>query len=179
MSDIASLPYIRYAWGTSSLGDFISAWGDDGLIAFEFADPNGEAVRNLQNAFPDALVINDIAGLASANAKLARLVDHPGEDPAIPLDLRGSDFEKRVWHLLREIPPGTTVSYGEVAARMGTRDPREVTAAIASNRIAIIVPCHRVIKKDGSVSGYRWGVARKRALLDREHAASGSLKVAG
>jgi AraC family transcriptional regulator of adaptative response/methylated-DNA-[protein]-cysteine methyltransferase len=168
MSDLSSFEYIRYAWGTSSLGEFISAWGDDGLVAFEFADRDSKALENLRNSFPMSAVVEDIAGLALENAKLAHLVDHPGEDPGIPIDLRGTEFEKRVWGLLREIPAGTTVSYGDIAAKMGTRDAREVTAAIASNHIAILVPCHRVIKKDGSLSGYRWGVTRKRALLDRE-----------
>ena len=171
MSDLASFEYIRYAWGTSSLGDFISAWSDDGLVVFEFADRGSNAVETLQNSFPASAVVEDIAGLAAANAKLAHLVDHPWEDPGIPLDLRGADLEKRVWSLLLEIPAGTTVSYGDIAARMGTRDARDVATAIASNHIAILVPCHRVVKKDGSLSGYRWGARRKRALIERERGA--------
>jgi len=104
----------------------------------------------------------------AAHAKLGKQIE---------LDMRGSDFQKRVWNLLRAIPAGTTVSYGDIAARMGTRDAREVASAIASNRIAILVPCHRVIKKDGSISGYRWGVGRKRVLLEREQSA-GRLELA-
>jgi AraC family transcriptional regulator of adaptative response/methylated-DNA-[protein]-cysteine methyltransferase len=168
MSDIASMEYIRYAWGSSSLGDFLSAWGDEGLVSFEFADRNSEAVKRLQDAFAEALVINDIAGLETMNAKLAHIVYHPHEPSDIPLDLRGSDFHKRVWSLLRTIPAGTTITYGDLAAELGMRDAREVGEALAANRIAILVPCHRVIKKDGSTSGYRWGVRRKRALLGRE-----------
>jgi AraC family transcriptional regulator of adaptative response/methylated-DNA-[protein]-cysteine methyltransferase len=177
MSDLASMEYIRYAWGKSSLGDFLSAWGDDGLVTFEFANQNSDALKQLDEAFPKALLMEDNVGLAEANAKLAYLVDHPTEPSGIELDMRGSDFQKRVWNLLRAIPAGTTVSYGDIAARMGTRDAREVASAIASNRIAILVPCHRVIKKDGSISGYRWGVGRKRVLLDREQNA-GRLELA-
>jgi AraC family transcriptional regulator of adaptative response/methylated-DNA-[protein]-cysteine methyltransferase len=167
MSDIASFAYIRYCWGKSSLGPFLAAWGD-GIVHFEFVGDKQEALQKLYKQFPDCLVIEDIAGFVALNAQLAHLVDHPDEASNIPLDLRGSDFEKRVWNLLREIPAGTTVGYGDIAAKMGVRDVREVTAAIAANSVAILVPCHRVIKKDGSISGYRWGVQRKRALLDRE-----------
>jgi AraC family transcriptional regulator, regulatory protein of adaptative response / methylated-DNA-[protein]-cysteine methyltransferase len=96
--------------------------GDDGLVVFEFVDRASNALETLRNAFPTSAVAEDVTGLASATAKLAHLVDHPDEDPSIALDLRGSDYEKRVWSLLREIPAGTTVSYGDIAARMGTRD---------------------------------------------------------
>ena len=168
MGDIASMEYIRYSWGTSSLGEFIAAWGDNGVVHFEFADHKGHALDHLRRRFPTCLVVEDIAGLAPVIRKLAYVVDHPDEDPGLPLDLRGSDFEKRVWKCVREIPAETTASYGDIAAKLGAGDVRDVTAAIASNNIAILVPCHRVIKKDGSLSGYRWGARRKRALLDRE-----------
>jgi AraC family transcriptional regulator of adaptative response/methylated-DNA-[protein]-cysteine methyltransferase len=168
MSDIASMENIRFGWGKSSLGDFMSAWSGDGLVAFEFFSDKEEALKKLDEAFPKALLLDDNAGLAEANAKLAYVVDHPTEPSGITVDTRGSDFQKHVWYLLRQIPAGTTVSYGEIASIMGASDAREVASAIAANRIAILVPCHRVIKKDGSISGYRWGVNRKRALLDRE-----------
>jgi AraC family transcriptional regulator of adaptative response/methylated-DNA-[protein]-cysteine methyltransferase len=167
MNDIASMEYIRYSWGMTSLGPTLAAWGD-GIVHFEFVDEQQEALQKLHKRFTDCLVIEDIAGFESLNAQLAHLIDHPNDDPGIALDLRGSDFEKRVWNILREIPAGTTVSYGELAAKLGVRDVREVTAAIAANNVAVLVPCHRVIKKDGSISGYRWGVQRKRVLLDRE-----------
>lgn len=170
MNDSTTAERIRYAWGESSLGNFVAAASDKGLVAFEFADRSAAAADSLQARFPLATVVEDAAGMAPTVAALSHLVDHPGDAPGIPLDLRGSDYERRVWNLLREIPAGTTVSYGEIAARMGTRDARDVTAAIAVNGIAILVPCHRVIKKDGSLSGFRWGSRRKRALLDRERA---------
>jgi len=159
---------IRYAWGASSLGDFIAACSNDGLVAFEFAGHGGSTLDSLQQRFSPSVLVEDVTGMATTVAALSRLVDHPREAAGIPLDLRGSDYEKRVWNLLREIPVGTTVSYGEIAARTGTRDARDVTAAIAANGIAILVPCHRVVRKDGSLSGYRWGSKRKRTLLDRE-----------
>lgn len=160
---------VRYAIGHSSLGDFIVARSDRGLVAFEFTSPGVDSAGLLRERLTDATLVEDATGLAPTLAALARLVDHPEEDPGLPLDLRGSDYERKVWDMLREIPAGTTTSYGAIAARMGTpRDARDATAAIAANPVAILVPCHRVLKKDGSLSGYRWGAKRKRELLARE-----------
>lgn len=159
---------IRYAWGPSSLGDFVAAVSDKGLVAFEFADHRAVAMDALRARFPTALLEEDKDGLSEIVGKLATLVEHPDSDPGIALDPRGSDYQIQVWSLLRDIPAGQTENYGALAARLGTRDARDVTAAIASNAIAILVPCHRVVKKDGSLSGYRWGFPRKRALLERE-----------
>jgi AraC family transcriptional regulator, regulatory protein of adaptative response / methylated-DNA-[protein]-cysteine methyltransferase len=166
------LETIRYAFGQSSLGDFLVASSARGLVAFEFADHGAAARDLLRDRFPAASLEEDNAGLADAVGKLAAVVDHPENDPGIDLDPRGSDYQKQVWSLLRDIPAGETTSYGALAGRLGTRDAREVTEAIASNSIAILIPCHRVIKKDGSLSGYRWGVKRKRVLLERERQAS-------
>lgn len=163
---------IRYAVDVSSLGPFISAVSERGLVAFEFGESPTALVDAVGARFPDACLENDPEGLSKTTAALARLVDHPAVDPRIPLDMRGTDYQKRVWEMLRQIPPGETTNYGAIAAQLGTRDAREVTDAIASNTIAILVPCHRVIRKDGSLSGYRWGTKRKRALLDREKAES-------
>jgi AraC family transcriptional regulator of adaptative response/methylated-DNA-[protein]-cysteine methyltransferase len=162
---------IRYAWGHSSLGDFIVAASDNGLVAFEFADRTEHAVEALRARFPEASVELDDSGLADMLVKLADVVDRPDHDPGIPLDIRGTDYQKKVWTILRDIPTGTTTNYGAIATKMGTRDPRDVTEAIASNTIAILIPCHRVVKKDGSLSGYRWGFKRKRELLSREQRA--------
>ena len=156
--------HIRYAGGKSSLGDFLAAVSDQGLVAFEF-DTTPDALRM---RFPEAVVEADPGGLSDVVEALGRVVDDPSHDPGIKLDPRGSDYQKRVWAMLRDIPAGETTYYGALAAKLGTRDAREVTEAIGSNAIAILVPCHRVLKKDGSISGYRWGVRRKRALLERE-----------
>jgi AraC family transcriptional regulator, regulatory protein of adaptative response / methylated-DNA-[protein]-cysteine methyltransferase len=104
-------------------------------------------------------------------ARINRIVDWPEDVSDIPLDLIGTSYEIQVWNLLRQIAVGETTSYGALAAKLGTRDARDVTVAISTNPIAILVPCHRVLKKNGSISGYRWGVHRKRALLEREQSA--------
>ena len=163
---------IRFAWGTSSLGNFIVALSDRGLLAFEFASRRRAMEDALRVRFPEAELVADQAGLPHIVDKMERLIEQPGFHPSIPLDLRGTTYELRVWSMLGEIPMGETTSYGALAAKLGTRDAREVTEAISANPIAILVPCHRVIKKDGSTSGYRWGLFRKRALLERERTAA-------
>ena len=161
---------IRFAWGISSLGDFVVAMSDEGLVAVEFASHHTAMEDALRIRFPDADLVDDQDGLADVLDKVGRAIEQPGFDPGIPLDLRGTPYEVGVWSMLREIPVGETTNYGALAARLGTRDAREVTEAIAANPIAVLVPCHRVVKKDGSISGYRWGFKRKRALLEREKA---------
>jgi AraC family transcriptional regulator of adaptative response/methylated-DNA-[protein]-cysteine methyltransferase len=163
---------IRYAFGKSSLGDFLAATSEGGLVAFEFTNGGAAVLDALRERFPAASLAADSGGLAEIVGRLAALVDQPGTDSGIPLDPRGSDDQQRVWSLLRDIPAGQTTSYGALAARLGTRDARPVTEAIVANSIAILIPCHRVVKKDGSLSGYRWGVTRKRALLERERTAA-------
>jgi len=163
---------IRYAFGRSSLGDFVTAMSDRGLVALEFGE-RAALVAGLRQNVPDATLVEDEAGLSAVVEALGACVDHPERGAAVPLDCRGSDYQKRVWEMLREIPAGQTTTYGAIAAKLGTRDAREVTAAIASNSIAILVPCHRVVKRYGSLSGYRWGFWRKRALLARERETPG------
>ena len=163
---------IRYAWGESSLGDFIAAVSARGLVAFEFADHRAAILEALRTRLAGAALEEDRNGLADLVDKLEALVDRPDVGLAIPLDPRGSDYQRQVWSLLRDFPAGETTHYGALAAKLGTRDARDVTEAIAANAIAILIPCHRVVKKDGSLSGYRWGFKRKRALLDRERQAA-------
>lgn len=160
---------IRYAKGESSLGSFIAAISERGLAMVEFGEM-GEAMRaGLVARFPDAEIVEDPAALADMLATIARLIDHPVDDADVTLDMRGTPFELQVWEALRRIPAGRTVSYGEIAAQLGTpRLAREVAEACASNILAVVVPCHRVVKKDGSISGYRWGFRRKRELIGRE-----------
>ena len=159
---------IRYAFGDSSLGPFVAALSERGLafVAFD------AGLAELEGRFPDADLVEDRAVLAETISKLAAMIDRSESDAGLTLDLRGSDFECRVWNALREIPAGTTTTYGEIATRLGVpRQAREVGEACAANKLAVVVPCHRVVKKDGSISGYRWGVRRKRKLLEREHSA--------
>jgi AraC family transcriptional regulator, regulatory protein of adaptative response / methylated-DNA-[protein]-cysteine methyltransferase len=159
---------IRFAWGTSSLNDFMIAMSAEGLVSLEFSASRAATEDALRIRFPEADVIDGQETLREVLEKVTRAIEQPGFDPVIPLDLRGTPYEVEVWSMLRAIPVGETTTYGALAAKLGTRDAREVTAAIACNPIAVLVPCHRVIKTDGSISGYRWGVKRKRELLKRE-----------
>lgn len=160
---------IRYTWVTTALGRMLLAASAGGIVALHFAGSPAEEI--LRTDFPDADLVLDRDALDDLARKAAAAIETPAAGSALPLDLRGSHYEVAVWHMLREIPLGETTSYGALAARLGTRDAREVTEAIAANPVAVLVPCHRVIRKDGSLSGYRWGVWRKRALLKRERAA--------
>jgi AraC family transcriptional regulator of adaptative response/methylated-DNA-[protein]-cysteine methyltransferase len=163
---------IRYAWAHSSLGGFVAAMSARGLVMMEFSNPGDGLVNALRNRFPDAEIIEDPAFMGEALEHLRALIDHPEAKSDLPIDLRGSAFELRVWNALREIPAGETANYGDIAARIGVPgEAREVAEACAANTLAIVIPCHRVVKKDGSISGYRWGFKRKRALIEREHRA--------
>jgi AraC family transcriptional regulator, regulatory protein of adaptative response / methylated-DNA-[protein]-cysteine methyltransferase len=160
---------IRYAAGQSSLGPFVAAQSERGLAMVAFGETSEADVRE---HFPAADLVEDPAALQATLGRLGELIEHPESDGDFALDLRGSPFELKVWNALREIPAGTTATYGEIAARVGSpREAREVGEACANNKLAVVVPCHRVVKQDGSISGYRWGVRRKRTLLEREHRA--------
>ncbi len=159
---------IRLAWGISALGDFVLTMSDKGIVALEFSSDRSTALDALRDRFPEADIIDSQQDLSDVLDKVKLAIEEPGFDPAVPLDLRGTPYEIEVWSMLGAIPVGETTNYGTLAAKLGTRDAREVTEAIARNPIAVLVPCHRVIKKDGSISGYRWGVKRKRELLRRE-----------
>src|SRR5690348_1312285 len=159
---------IRFAWGPGSLGDIMVAMSDKGLIALEFSSNRGATEDALRARFAEADIIDGQQDLTDVLDKVNRALDEPGFDTGLPFDLRGTPYDVAVWSMLRQISVGETTSYGALAAKLGTRDAREVAEAIARNPIAVLVPCHRVIKNDGSISGYRWGVKRKRALLARE-----------
>ncbi|PSJ63140.1 methylated-DNA--[protein]-cysteine S-methyltransferase [Pseudaminobacter soli (ex Li et al. 2025)] len=160
--------HIKFAWGNSSLGHFLVAVSNNGIVTLEFGEHGGVTLDALRANCPNAEIMESQEDLATIIAKLADIVEQPGIDPGLALDMRGSEYQRQVWTVLREIPAGETTSYGALAQRLGTRDARDVTTAIAANPIAILIPCHRVIKKDGSLSGYRWGARRKRVLLERE-----------
>jgi AraC family transcriptional regulator of adaptative response/methylated-DNA-[protein]-cysteine methyltransferase len=159
---------IRFAWGSSSLGDYMVAKSEQGLVAVEFSSHRSATEAALRSRFAQTDVINRQQELSNVVQEVKRAIEDPGFDLAIPLDLRGTPYEVHVWRMLCEIPVGQTTNYGALAAKLGTRDAREATDAIARNPVAVLVPCHRVIKKDGSISGYRWGSKRKRELLARE-----------
>lgn len=166
---------IRFDWGTTSLGEFIFALSDKGLVMLEFSSHRPVMEAALRARFPEAELVHRQTELAEVRGRLAHAIEAPGLDPGVPLDLRGTPYELDVWSMLRAIPAGETTTYGALAARLGTRDAREVTKAIAANSVAVLVPCHRVIKRDGSISGYRWGFSRKRELLAREQPLGGTV----
>jgi AraC family transcriptional regulator of adaptative response/methylated-DNA-[protein]-cysteine methyltransferase len=159
---------IRVGWESSSLGDFMVAMTHDGLVAVEFSSDRAATEGALRDRFPEANVVDGQQDLAGVLDQVRRAIEEPGFDPGIQLDLRGTPYEIEVWSMLRTIPAGETTTYGALAAQLGSRDARDVTKAISCNPVAVLVPCHRVVKKDGSISGYRWGFARKRELLARE-----------
>lgn len=162
---------LRYAWGTSSLGEFIvAATPDHRLVALEFSTRADRPTSSLASRFPRAEFVEDPAGLKALVEKAASIIECPVAAMTLAVDMRGSAFQRDVWSALQEIPVGRTVSYSELACRVGGPHlAREVGEACAANTIAVVIPCHRVLKKDGAISGYRWGAWRKRALLEREY----------
>ncbi len=160
---------IRFAVGACSLGAILVASSPQGVCAILLGDEPEALVRDLQDRFPQAVLIGGDQDYERLVAQVIGLVESPAIGLDLPLDIRGTAFQQRVWQALRDIPAGTTASYAEIAARLGMpKSVRAVASAIAANPLAVAVPCHRVIRTDGSLSGYRWGVERKRALLERE-----------
>ena len=160
---------IRFALGETSLGAILVASSKNGVAAILLGDDPDELIRNLQDRFPKAHLIGADRDYEALVARVVGLVETPGVGVHLPLDVRGTAFERRVWHALQSIPVGDKVSYAEIARRIGSpKAVRAVAAACAANNLAVAIPCHRVVRKDGSLSGYAWGVERKRALLDRE-----------
>ena len=162
---------IRFAVGECSLGAILVAATDKGVCAILLGDDADMLVRDLQDRFPRANFIGADGEFEQLVAKVVGFIEAPALGLDLPLDVRGTVFQQRVWQALREIPVGTTASYTEIAARIGSpKAVRAVAQACAANAIAIAIPCHRVVRRDGALSGYRWGVERKRALLQREAA---------
>lgn len=160
---------IRFAVGQCTLGAILVAQSDRGICAISLGDDPDALVRELQDRFPQARFVGGDRTFEQLVARVVGLVEQPGRGLDLPLDLRGTAFQQRVWQALREIPPGRTVSYAQVAERIGApTSSRAVAQACGANTVAIAIPCHRVVRRDGSLSGYRWGVERKRELLQRE-----------
>lgn len=160
---------MRFAVGTCSLGAILVAASEAGITAILLGDEPEALVHDLEDRFPHATLIGADPDFEDVMAKVVGLVDAPQTGLALPLDLRGTAFQHRVWEALRQIPAGTTATYTEIAEKIGMpKAVRAVAAACAANKIAVAIPCHRVVRNDGSLSGYRWGVDRKRALIDRE-----------
>lgn len=160
---------IRFAVGECSLGSILVARSDKGVCAILMDDDPDALVRDLQDRFPKARLVGGDADFEQLVARVVGLVEQPGVGLDLPLDVRGTAFQQRVWQALRDIPAGTTATYREIAEKIGQpRAVRAVAGACAANALAIAIPCHRVVRNDGSLSGYRWGVERKQALIARE-----------
>lgn len=160
---------LRYAVGETELGLILAAVSETGLRLVILGDDAGALAADLAARFPAAGRIEDTAALAPILKTLAALVAEPGKPVSLPLDAAGTPLQQQVWTALRAIPAGSTASYAEVAAAIGRPTAaRAVAQACAANPLAVITPCHRVVRADGGLSGYRWGVERKRALLAKE-----------
>ncbi len=160
---------IRFAVGECTLGSILVAATEKGVAAILLGDDPVKLVEELQDQFPKADLVGGDRAFEALVAKVVGFVERPSLGLNLPLDVRGTAFQQRVWRALREIPAGTTMTYGEVARKIGRpKAVRAVGQACAANPVAIAIPCHRVVRNDGALSGYRWGVARKRDLLERE-----------
>ena len=166
---------IRFVTVKTALGWVLLAATDRGICAAEFGDAPEALESRLRARFPAADVAGGDARLRDWAERIVRFILDPREQPDLPLDIRGTAFQARVWRALQRIPPGRTASYAEIAAAIGRPTVvRAVASAVAANQLALLVPCHRVVRSDGEAGGYRWGPERKRALLTREAAAQPS-----
>ncbi len=165
----APMEELRFAIGQCSLGAILVASSAKGVAAILLGDDPEVLARDLQDRFRNACLIGGDAAYERLVAHVVGLVEAPRTGLDLPLDIRGTIFQQRVWQALREIPPGSTATYSDIAARIGAQDAvRAVAGACAANALAVVIPCHRVIRQDGALSGYRWGVERKRRLLELE-----------
>lgn len=164
---------IRFAVGQSRLGAVLVASSAQGVVSILLGDDPDALLRDLQDRFPKARLIGGDRGYEALVARVCGFAEDPGRGLDLPLDVRGTAFQRRVWQALRQIPVGEQLSYSELARRIGAPGAaRAVAGACAANPIAVAIPCHRVVRSDGALSGYAWGVDRKAALLEREARAS-------
>ncbi|VVD86077.1 Bifunctional transcriptional activator/DNA repair enzyme Ada [Pandoraea eparura] len=160
---------IRFAVAQCSLGALLVAATSRGLCAVSLGDDPETLVKALQDRFPNAELVGADAEFERWVAQVVGFVESPRVGLSLPLDVRGTAFQQRVWQALRDVPAGMTASYTQIAERIGApRAVRAVAQACASNPLAVVIPCHRIVRNDGALSGYRWGVERKRALLAQE-----------
>jgi AraC family transcriptional regulator, regulatory protein of adaptative response / methylated-DNA-[protein]-cysteine methyltransferase len=161
---------ITFAVGQCSLGAILVAASAKGICAILMGEDPELLLQDLQTRFPKAELVGDDRTFAETIAQVVGLIERPAQDVHLPLDVRGTAFQHRVWDALRRIPSGQTRSYAEIAELIGQPNAvRAVAGACAANPLAVAVPCHRVVRTDGSLSGYRWGIERKKTLLEREN----------
>ncbi len=164
---------LRYAVANCWLGRVLVATSLQGVVAILLGEADEALCDDLYRRFPKATIVAGEADYTALVHQVVSLIDHTVADHPLPLDIRGTAFQRRVWQALRDIPPGATASYTAIAESLGTpKAVRAVAGACAANPLAVAVPCHRVVRGDGSLAGYRWGLERKRALLRREGAIS-------
>jgi AraC family transcriptional regulator of adaptative response/methylated-DNA-[protein]-cysteine methyltransferase len=162
---------LRYAISSCSLGQALIARSARGLCAILLGDDPKALLADLRARFPAARLTEADEKFARQVREVVRFIDEPRLGLKLPLDVRGTAFQQRVWEALRQVPAGSTASYADIARRIGAPNSvRAVAQACAANTLAVAIPCHRVVRSDGALSGYRWGVARKRTLLARESA---------
>lgn len=160
---------IYFALGLCSLGDILVAQSNKGVCAIFLGDNPEKMIRDLQDKFSEAELIGGDKNFESVVAQVIGHIENPHSKLDLPLDIKGTAFQQRVWNALRQIPPGKTATYTEIARKIGSpKSVRAVANACGSNSLAVAIPCHRVIRISGELAGYRWGVERKRVLLDRE-----------
>ncbi|WP_293776906.1 bifunctional DNA-binding transcriptional regulator/O6-methylguanine-DNA methyltransferase Ada [uncultured Oxalicibacterium sp.] len=168
---------IHFAVGECKLGSILVAQSERGLCAILLGEDAEALLRDLQDRFPKATLVGGDASFESLVSQVVGFVEQPALGLQLPLDVRGTVFQQRVWQALNTIPPGTTLTYTELAERIGApKAIRAVASACAANPLAVAIPCHRVVRTDGGLGGYRWGLARKQILLDQEAARAGQHK---
>jgi len=169
---------IRFALGECSLGSILVASSEKGICAISLGDDPDTLAREFQDSFANAQLIGGNKKFERLVARVIGMVEAPNPGWSLPLDVRGTVFQRRVWRALCRIQSGCTASYTEIAKRIGSpKSIRAVASACAANVIAVAIPCHRVVRNDGGLSGYRWGVERKRALLEKERSDNGALRL--
>jgi AraC family transcriptional regulator of adaptative response/methylated-DNA-[protein]-cysteine methyltransferase len=171
--DTATLPpqTLRYGFGNSRIGLTLVGLSNEGVAAVFLGSDKAKLERELATTFPSSELVEDQEATAEVTSKLGRAIEEPSQPFELKLDVRGSQTELAVWESLRAIPVGETRTYGQIAKSLSLIvTAQEVGAACATNVLAVVIPCHRVIKAGGGISGYRWGVARKRQLLELEAA---------
>ena len=151
------------------MGSILVAQTEKGVCSILIGDDPAKLLQELQDQFPKANLLGNESGFEDLVARVVGLVEKPGAGFDLPLDIRGTAFQQRVWKALRQIPLGSTATYTDIARQIGMpKAVRAVAQACGANSLAVAIPCHRVIRTDGSLSGYRWGVERKRVLLEKE-----------
>lgn len=160
---------LYFAIGACSLGAILVASSTRGVVCVTLGDEPDELIQDLQSRFPAATLVGADPDYEQLVASVVGLVETPDPDFHLPMDLRGTAFQLQVWQALRAIPAGQTMSYADIARKIGhPTAARAVAGACGANPIAVAIPCHRVVRQDGALSGYRWGIERKRILLARE-----------